>query len=260
MISSWFKLRKQAGALCGCKYGQIDFLTSVFDNLKARPDAARALVNYRRLAPAYDSTCTRIESLRRRAVRELDLRGGETVFDIACGTGATLPLLASAVGPTGSVVGVELSPEMAALARRRIDDSGLRTSVEVVESAVEKLQFGRQADALLLCYTHDVLQSPPALARLIESAKPGARVVVLGMRTLPWLWGWPVNAFNMYRARYYLTTLRGLRRPWHLLEDRGAALQVVHTALWGSAYIAVGKLRGAEPCSAGSVLSTGVQN
>jgi cyclopropane fatty-acyl-phospholipid synthase-like methyltransferase len=110
---------------------------SMLKNLGARPDAARALENYRHLASGYDSTCTRIESLRQRAVRELKLRGGETVFDIGCGTGATLPLLASAVGPTGKVVGIELSPEMAALAQRRVDAAALRASVEVIESALD---------------------------------------------------------------------------------------------------------------------------
>ncbi len=220
---------------------------SLLENLKARPDAARALENYRRLAPGYESTCARIEPLRQRAVRELALRQGETVFDVACGTGPTLPMLASAVGPTGRVVGIEFSPEMAALARRRVDTAEFCASVEVIEAAVETLRVNRQAEALLLCYTHDVLQSPPALDRLIESAKPGARIVLLGMKTLPWLWGWPVNIVNLYRARHYLTTFRHLRRPWQLLEERGARLRVVHSALWGSAYIAVGNLPGARP-------------
>jgi ubiquinone/menaquinone biosynthesis C-methylase UbiE len=225
-------------------------------NLRSRPDAARALDNYRRLAPAYDSTCTRIESLRQRAVRELKLRGGETVFDIGCGTGATLPMLALAVGPTGKVVGIEPSPEMAALARRRVDAAGRRGSVEVIESALETLWVDRRADALLLCYTHDVLQSPPALDRLIECAKPGARIVVLGMRTLPWLWGWPANLFNLYRARRYLTTFRHLRRPWQLLEERGVPLRLAHSALWGSGYIAVGSLPDTRPMRFNAALFT----
>ncbi len=220
---------------------------SLLENLKARPDAAQSLENYRRLAPGYDSTCGRIESLRQRAVRELALRQGETVLDVACGTGPTLSMLASAVGPTGRVVGIELSPEMAALARRRVDTATLCASVEVIEAAVETLRLDPKADALLLCYTHDVLQSPPALDRLIESAKPGARIVLLGMKTLPWLWGWPVNVVNLYRARHYLTTFHHLRRPWQLLEERGARLRVVHSAHWGSAYIAVGNLPGARP-------------
>lgn len=215
---------------------------SLFDNLSPRPDAERALDNYRKLAPGYDGTCTRIERLRLRAVKELALRPGETVFDIACGTGPTLPALAAAVGPAGTVVGVELCPEMALRARQRIAASGLGSSVEVMESAVETLHCSRPADAVLLCYTHDVLQSPAAIERLIACAKPGARVVVLGMKTLPWLWAWPANLFNLYRARRYLTTYKNMRWPWRLLEERGTALREVHTALWGSAYIASGTL------------------
>ena len=220
---------------------------ALWDNLKAQPDAARALENYRLLAAGYDDTCTRILALRQRAVRELNLVRGETVLDIACGTGPILPDLASAVGPTGRVIGVELSPEMAASARRRVDALGLSDSVQILESAVESMQVSQRADALLLCYTHDVLQSPRAIERMVLAAKPGARMAVVGMKTLPWLWGWPANLYNLYRARHYLTTFRNLRRPWQLIEERGAVLRVVHSALWGSAYIAVGTLADRRP-------------
>lgn len=216
--------------------------STLLANLSPQPDAARALESYGLLAPNYDATCRRIEGLRLSAVRQLMLRPGETVFDVACGTGPTLPALAFDVAPGGKVVGIELSPAMAAQARRRVETAGLGTTVQVVESGVETLPALPRADALLLCYTHDVLQSPRALDRLIECAKPGARVVILGMQTLPWLWGWPVNVFNLYRARRYLTTFRNMDRPWRLLAQRGATLQVVQRALWGSAYIAVGSL------------------
>jgi len=39
-----------------------------------------------------------------------------------------------------------------------------------------------------------------------------------------------------------MTTFRNLDRPYRLLEQRGARISVVDTALWGSAYIAVGTL------------------
>lgn len=216
--------------------------TSLLANVNDRPDAARALQNYCRLAEGYDSTCKRIEDLRLRAVRELGLRPGETVLDVACGTGPTLPMLAAAVRPGGSVIGIEMSPEMARQARSRVAAGRIDGTVDVIESSVERLHLPQTADALLLSYTHDVLQSSAAIDRLLSAAKPGARVVVLGMKTLPWLWGWPVNFFNLYRARHYMTTYANLRRPWRLLEQRGASLREVHTALWGSAYIASGAL------------------
>lgn len=215
---------------------------AVIDNITDQPSPQRALDNYRALAASYDSTCTRIEKLRLIALHSLALQPGETVFDIACGTGPTLPLLASAVGPLGNVVGVEFSPEMAVLAKARVKASAGCENVSIAQIATEDFQPIKQADALLLCYTQDVLQSAKALDSLVASAKPGARIVILGMKTLPWLWGWPANIFNMYRARRYMTTYANLDRPWRLLEARGADLRLVHTALWGSAYVVIGTM------------------
>jgi ubiquinone/menaquinone biosynthesis C-methylase UbiE len=164
------------------------------------------------------------------------------VFDIACGTGPMLPLLACSVGSSGRVVGVELSPEMAALARSRVDEFPLGDRVRVAQCPVEQFESEDRADALLFCYAHDVLQSPAAIDRLLALSKPGARVAMVGMKTLPWLWGWPVNCFNLYRARRYLTTFAGLDRPWRLLDQRGAEMREIDTALCGSAYVTVGRL------------------
>lgn len=211
----------------------------LFDNLNKAPNRQRALTNYRRLARGYDATCARIEALRVDAVRVLALCTGETVFDIACGTGPMLPLLARAVGAGGKVVGVELSPEMAEQACRRAAALSAGANVRVDCCAVEDFRPTARADAMLLSYAHDVLQSPAAVERLLAAARPGARFVLLGMKTLPWLWGWPVNAFNLFRARRYLTTYANLDRPWAVLEQRGAKVVVIRTALWGSAYVAV---------------------
>lgn len=46
------------------------------------------------------------------AVNELGLRPGDTVLDAGCGTGRALPPLRGAVGPTGTVLGADLTPEM----------------------------------------------------------------------------------------------------------------------------------------------------
>jgi SAM-dependent methyltransferase len=215
---------------------------SVLDNLAPQPSASRAMENYRAMAPGYDTTCTRIEGLRLATVQALALQPGEIVFDIACGTGPTLPLLAELVGPAGRVVGIELSPEMAAQARSRVAVQVNCGHVTVRQNAMADMDDGDKADAVLMCYAHDVLQSEASVDRLIATAKPGARIALVGMQTLPWLWGWPVNLFNLYRARRYLTTYANMDRPWRLLAERGARLRLVRTALWGSAYLVVGTL------------------
>lgn len=225
----------------------------VIHNLDKQPDVNRSLRSYERLASEYDSTCTRIEALRLRAIEALALQSGETVLDVACGTGPALPMLAEKVGGLGRVIGIEQSPDMARQALERVKPCGNHASVVVAGMADPVHVYA--ADAVLMSYTQDVLQSTEALVQLMKACKPSARIVILGMKTLPWAWGWPVNLFNMYRARHYMTTYSSLDRPYRLLEQRGAKFGQEYTALWGSAYIVSGQLPGGMfPTPAGGML------
>ena len=211
----------------------------LLSNLQRQPNAALALSRYGEMAPGYESSCHHIEPLRALAIEKLQLAPGETVVDVACGTGSTTATLARAVGASGCVVGIELSPQMAAMAQHRLSAAGLvQARIEV--SAVHQAQVPEQADAFLFSFTHDVLQQPEALAALVRMARPGARYAVLGMRTLPWWWGWPVNLFVMWRARRYLTTFHGLAAPWARLEAVSREFKLVGTWHAGTSYIAVG--------------------
>lgn len=53
------------------------------------------------------------------AVAEAALPAGGTVVDVGCGTGRALIALRAAVGPTGRVLGVDITPEMLAVAAGR---------------------------------------------------------------------------------------------------------------------------------------------
>jgi ubiquinone/menaquinone biosynthesis C-methylase UbiE len=211
-------------------------------NFKRRPDARRALANYATLAEGYDATCHRIEPLRALAIERLALQAGETVIDVACGTGATTEQLAHAVGAGGCVIGIEMCPQMAALGRERLRAAGL-PQARIEQAAVQQValdQRAQRADAVLFSFTHDVLQQPAAVAALARMAKPGARYALLGMRTLPWGWGWPVNLFVMWRARRYLTTFHGLAAPWAPLAAVSREFQIVGTWHAGTTYLALG--------------------
>lgn len=201
------------------------------------PDRQTALENYRLLASGYDASCRRIEEARRFAITLLDVRPGDVVYDVACGTGATLPLLAAAAGSSGLVIGIEQSPEMAALARQRA--AGIQT-VRIVNCSVEDLRDVPPGDRMLFCYTHDVLQSPRAIEKLVDNARPGCRFAILGARFLPWAWGFPVNLFVAVRARRYLSTFRGFRRPLAQLREHTKELEIVRTFHLGTSYLAVG--------------------
>jgi ubiquinone/menaquinone biosynthesis C-methylase UbiE len=89
------------------------------------PDRAQAFDKYRRAASSYDRRWARLsEPIRRRAIERLSLRPGDTVVDGACGTGLSFALLERAVGPDGRVIGIDLSPEMLAVASDRAKTRG----------------------------------------------------------------------------------------------------------------------------------------
>jgi SAM-dependent methyltransferase len=141
------------------------------------PDHRLAIERYRKHAPRYDASAARTMPLRRQPIERLGLRQGDAVLDVGCGTGLSFSLLASGVGAAGRVVGVELSPAMARLAREQVAAASW-TNVRLVEAAVEDAALPRPFDAVLFNFTHDVLQSPVALARIFAAgcARGGIRL------------------------------------------------------------------------------------
>jgi ubiquinone/menaquinone biosynthesis C-methylase UbiE len=57
-------------------------------------------------------------------LRRAGYRDGETVIDLGCGGGATTLAIAQSVAPTGSVMGVDISPDLVGAARERAAQSG----------------------------------------------------------------------------------------------------------------------------------------
>jgi ubiquinone/menaquinone biosynthesis C-methylase UbiE len=210
----------------------------MMENLRRSPNRGAALASYARLAARYDRSCRWLDAVRFEALELLAAREGETVIDVACGSGAMLPSLGRAVGSKGRVIGIEQCPEMAALARERVALAGLK-NVEIINAPVEDARLELEADALLFCYAHDVQQSDDAVARVLRAARPGARIVAAGARLISW-WAAPVNLWKLWRSRHYVTTYRGLKDPASRLALRCPDWRVVDTHVLGTSYLAVG--------------------
>ena len=208
------------------------------------PDPQRALSSYRQHAAGYDASAARTLPLRYRAIWNLELEPGDAVLDVACGTGLSFPILQDAIGPQGRLTGVELSPEMAALAQARID-RGRWANATLIVGRVEDADLAPPVgpfDAVAFNFTHDVLQSPQALANIFGACKPGARVAVAGSKLLPWYLA-PFNAYVRWNNAPYMTTFAGLDRPWRLLERFVPELTIT-SALLGACYLAKGRVPG----------------
>jgi ubiquinone/menaquinone biosynthesis C-methylase UbiE len=190
------------------------------------PDPQRALEQYRRLAPTYDRRAVVLERLvlqrsRRRVVEHLGRITAATVIDVGCGTGLTLPLLVDAVGAEGRVIGIELSPDMLEVARQRVRTNAW-TNVELVESAVEDASLPEPADAAMLHFTHDILQSRAALENLVNLLRSGGRIAVASGRRARWV----PSAIARAVARPYVTTFADLDHPWRTLSELVPDLRV----------------------------------
>ena len=58
------------------------------------------------------------------------LSAGERVLDVGCGTGSLATALKVSVGPTGSVHGIDASPEMIEVARRNGSKAGVDVNLQ----------------------------------------------------------------------------------------------------------------------------------
>src|SRR5262249_52913582 len=150
---------------------------------KETPSQTGALIH---AAAGYDLVVWLLTLGRERAFREkmlslAHLKPGESVIDVGCGTGSLAIAAKRQVGPSGSVHGVDPSPEMIARAEKKARKAG----VEVVfkEAFAQSLPFpDGQFDAVLS--TLMLHHLPPKARRefaveVRRVLKPGGRVLAI---------------------------------------------------------------------------------
>jgi SAM-dependent methyltransferase len=209
--------------------------------VRSRVRRAGRQAAYYEYARSYDRDTGVFQPYRRAVVEALPLQRGQVVLDVGCGTGLCCSLLRDQVGPGGAVIGIEESPEMAAVARERIADGGW-ANVTVVQAPAEEARLETAADAALFCAVHDIVQSPAALRNVLAGLRPGAWVAAGGGK---WAAPWLVAVNSMIRALHapYVRDFSGFDRPWRCLERLLQDVQVQETA-FGGGYVMTGRTPG----------------
>ena len=192
--------------------------------------------------PGYPQRAQRL-----RAVQALGLRPGDTVVDIACGTGLNFSLIEQAIGPDGRIVGVDLTDAMLAQARHRIETNGW-SNISLVQADAAEFDFPTEVDAILSTYAlSQVPECGDVIAHGAAALSRGGRWVVLDLKAPDNVPRWLAQpGVALVRPFASIDEWIG-RRPWETIR---AAMEDALTDLswselcFGTAFLAAGS-RGA---------------
>jgi ubiquinone/menaquinone biosynthesis C-methylase UbiE len=158
---------------------------------------------------------------RRLALEALAAEPGDVVLDLGCGPGFYVADLLDVIGPEGAVTGVDPSPAMLEMTRRRVDG---HANARVLEGQATALPVGDgEFDRLLSVQVFEYLDDvSAALAEVRRVLKPGGRLVLwdIDWSTLSWhstdpermertLRAWDRHLANPVLPRTLAATLRG---------------------------------------------------
>lgn len=212
------------------------------------PDADSLFNLYSRMAPRYDLYARLLPFLgfrqmryRTAAIDALHLRPGCTVVDIGCGTGLNFCHLEETIGPSGKIIGVDLSDAMLERARMRRAKRGWR-NIELVYGDAAAFSFPANIDGVISTYALTLLPEYDAvIGRGAEALASGGRWCVLDFR-IPTNW---LTHLSPILARVLVvpfggTFEMGQRRPWESIQ-KYLELVLYREIYFGCAYIAAGE-------------------
>jgi ubiquinone/menaquinone biosynthesis C-methylase UbiE len=173
-----------------------------------------AQATYSSAATAYEDASLRYwQFLSTNTIDRLNLRPGDSVLDIACGTGPATLAAAEAVGPGGRVVGVDYAEGMLAIARKKV--AGHR-NVELVREDLMVLEYGAEFDAVVCVLGIFFLPDMVATASKMWSfVRPGGRLAVTTLGA---------GVFEPFSSRFAEAVRRErpdneIVLPWRRTED-----------------------------------------
>ncbi len=145
------------------------------------------------------------DRLAKQAIEMLDLKPGESVLEIGCGTGANLNRIAQKISPTGLIFGLDLSDGMLGRARKKATSKSTGNIIRLVQGDGENLPIdGERINAILLSFTLELFDSYGIASLLAECRRvllPSGRIGVVGLSRKPGN-TFPVRVYDWFHRHY----------------------------------------------------------
>jgi demethylmenaquinone methyltransferase/2-methoxy-6-polyprenyl-1,4-benzoquinol methylase len=205
---------------------------------------------YRKRAKRYDLAVQvyrlfgfKVERYRRDTISSLGLNPGNLVVELGCGTGLNFTHVISKIGPSGKLIGVDLTDSMLDVAAARNAREGW-TNVELVQADVVEWDLPRDIDGV---YSTLALTLVPEYEKVIEKVsgalKSGGRLAVLDMKE-PESWpSWLVRFAAWLNKPFGVSLQIADRHPWEAVRRYLTEVEF-REYYFGALYLSVGEKPG----------------
>jgi len=116
-------------------------------------------------------------------IEAMDLKEGDVVADVCCGSGYYTRKIAKEVGTEGKVYGVDIQPQMLEMLKKLCEEESIGNIIPVLSGEADpKLPVGAIDWILLVDVYHEFSQPEAMLKKMRESLAPGGKVALVEYR------------------------------------------------------------------------------
>ncbi|MBN1537847.1 MAG: methyltransferase domain-containing protein [Anaerolineales bacterium] len=142
--------------------------------------------NYDNLSRWYDLLTFNSEAkMSKIAIQRLDLKPGEIILEIGCGTGSNIMHMAPYIAPSGNIIGLDISTGMLSRARRKASGISLANLIQLVQADGLHLPLCcRKFDVIWMSFTLELFSDHGIRNILAECRRvliPSGRLCVVGL-------------------------------------------------------------------------------
>jgi ubiquinone/menaquinone biosynthesis C-methylase UbiE len=160
----------------------------------------------------------RMKAYRLLAIKKMSLQRGNCIIELGCGTGLNFPFLMEQIGPEGRLIGIDLTPGMLDIARKRVERSGWK-NVELVQSDIAAYDFPKRINGVLATGLFGYI---PEYDRVIKAASqslvPGGHLSILDGKQPENLPSWLFKIVLKLGGPFGYTPEYFNVRPWESVE------------------------------------------